>query len=201
MAGQKSGLYEAAVRVFIQQNLYYFMWRATYVLSRNHYYIVIQLVGVGINVVCAVPMSYVLCPLNSTLFTFSLHLSHSIIPKQFFYFFFISYTFFRSIVERLSIMQYSYSWCPVHSTIFRTECMLIVYVLYYIRVYKRVCVCVCVLYEFWGLHLSFYHFEFSIIHLFRYCWDNIVAVTVVANTLHKYLILLLPLMWTWIYVV
>lgn len=171
MAGQKSGLYEAAVRVFIQQNLYYFMWRATYVLSRNHYYIVIQLVGVGINVVCAVPMSYVLCPLNSTLFTFSLHLSHSIIPKQFFYFFFISYTFFRSIVERLSIMQYSYSWCPVHSTIFRTECMLIVYVLYYIRVYKRVCVCVIRVLGLALIILPLWIFHYTLISLLlgQYC--------------------------------
>lgn len=50
--------------------------------------------------------------------------------------------------------------------------------------------------SFLGLHLSFYHFEFSIIHLFCYCWDNVVAVTVATNTLHKYLILLLPLMLT-----
>lgn len=148
-------------------------------------------------------MLYVLsqCPMSCVLwiqpFLLSLSISHTLsFQNNSSIFFFISYTFFRSIVERLSIVQYSYSssFNNLSNRVYVDRlCVVIIYV--YINV------CVCVLYEFWGLHLSFYHFEFSIIHLFRYCWDNIVAVTVVANTLHKYLILLLPLMWTWIYVV
>lgn len=112
---------------------YYFMWRATHVSSRNHYYIVIQLVGVGIIVVYILPcppssLSYGCNPFSTSdsLSFFLVLLRHLHFWKWLLYFYMnmhiayihhtsyiIHYTcidLFCNSAECLSIIQYSFTW-------------------------------------------------------------------------------------------